>query len=137
MDYVKVKDKDYLIREVESNGIVNTDYENYKKYVESYKQKLSETKKIKDLQEEVSSIKEDLGEIKGKLIKSYQRPKLSHEVNTSQSAPHNNAGRTGNACFGTAVRAGAARCLVLNARDVFVGMPNPIAQSERECRRSY
>jgi hypothetical protein len=67
MDYVKVKDKDYLIREVESNGIVSTDYENYKKYIESYKQKLSETKKIKDLQEEVSSIKEDLGEIKSLL----------------------------------------------------------------------
>lgn len=64
MDYIKVKDKDYLIREVDSNGIVNTDYENYKKYVESYKQKLSETKKIKELQEEVSSMKEDLNEIK-------------------------------------------------------------------------
>ena len=56
MDYVKVKDKDYLIREVESNGIVNTDYENYKKYVESYKQKLSETKKIKDLQEDLCHV---------------------------------------------------------------------------------
>jgi len=67
MDYIKVKDKDYLIREVDSNGIVNTDYENYKKYVESYKQKLSETKKIKDLQEEVSSMKEDLSEIKSLL----------------------------------------------------------------------
>lgn len=67
MDYIKVKDKDYLIREVDSNGIVNIDYENYKKYVESYKKKLSETKKIKELQEEVSSMKEDLNEIKSLL----------------------------------------------------------------------
>jgi len=67
MEYAKVKDKDYLYRDMESNGIMNTDYENYKKYMDSYKQKLSESKKIKELQNEVSSIKEDLGEIKSLL----------------------------------------------------------------------
>ena len=67
MDYIKVKDKNHLVRDSFSNGIVNTDYENYKKYIESYKQKLSETKEIKDLQEEVSSMKEDLSEIKSLL----------------------------------------------------------------------
>lgn len=67
MEYIKVKDKDYLVRDVESNGIVNTDYENYRKYVDSYKQKLSESRTIKDLQNEVSSLKEDLNEIKNLL----------------------------------------------------------------------
>jgi len=67
MDYIKVKDKNHLVRDSLSNGIVSTDYENYKKYIQSYRQKLSETKKIKDLQEEVSSIKEDLSEIKSLL----------------------------------------------------------------------
>jgi hypothetical protein len=64
MDYIKVKDKDYLLRDVNSNGIVNNDFENYKKYVDSYKQKISETSKIKKLETEVSSIKKDLNEIK-------------------------------------------------------------------------
>jgi hypothetical protein len=69
MDYIKVKDKDNLVRDTYSNGIINTDYENYKKYVDSYNQKMSETQKIKDLQTEVSSIKEDLTEIKDLLKK--------------------------------------------------------------------
>jgi hypothetical protein len=64
IEYYKVKDKNNLLRDSESNAIVNTDYENYKKYVDLYKQKISESKKIKELQNEVSSIKEDLGEIK-------------------------------------------------------------------------
>ena len=69
MDYIKVKDKDNLVRDTYSNGIINTDYENYRKYVDSYNQKMSETQKIKDLQTEVSSIKEDLTEIKDLLKK--------------------------------------------------------------------
>lgn len=64
MEYYRVKDKDYLLRDIESNGIVNTDYENYKKYIETYKIKKNELDKVKTLENEVSSIKEDLCEIK-------------------------------------------------------------------------
>lgn len=67
MEYIKVKDKDNLVRDTYSNGIINTDYENYKKYVDSYKRKIKETSKIQKLEDEIGSIKNDLNEIKNLL----------------------------------------------------------------------
>jgi hypothetical protein len=64
MDYVKVKDKDHLLRDVYSNGIVNNDSDGYQNYVENYKRAYNESKKIKDLEFEMSEIKNDLHEIK-------------------------------------------------------------------------
>ncbi len=64
MNYIKVKDKENLIRDINSNGIVNTDLEAYEKYVENYKNKLAESKKIETIQTEVNQIKSDLEEIK-------------------------------------------------------------------------
>jgi wobble nucleotide-excising tRNase len=64
MDYIKVKDKDHLLRDAESNGIVNADIEGYNKYIAAYKRKYAEAKKIKNMEDEISSIKSDLGEIK-------------------------------------------------------------------------
>ena len=37
MNYIKVKDKDYLLRDIESNGIINSDDIGYQAYVENYK----------------------------------------------------------------------------------------------------
>ena len=67
MEYLKVKDKDNLVRDTYSNGIVNTDYENYKKYVDSYKRKMEESKRIQNLESELGNIKNDLNEIKSLL----------------------------------------------------------------------
>lgn len=64
MEYIKVKDKNNLVRDTYSNGIVNTDYENYKKYVDSYKRKLQESNRIQKVENELDSIKNDLNEIK-------------------------------------------------------------------------
>lgn len=64
MNYIKVKDKDHLLRDAESNGIVNNDIEGYNKYISAYKRKYAEAKKIKNLEDEITSIKSDLGEIK-------------------------------------------------------------------------
>ena len=64
MKYIKVKDKNNLVRDTYSNGIVNTDYENYKKYIDSYKRKLEESKRIQNLESEIGEIKNDLNEIK-------------------------------------------------------------------------
>jgi hypothetical protein len=64
MEYIKVKDKNNLVRDTYSNGIVNTDYENYKKYIDSYKRKLEESKRIQNLESEIGEIKNDLNEIK-------------------------------------------------------------------------
>ena len=67
MDYIKVKDKNYLLRDSHSNAIVNSDYENYRKYIDTYKIKKDELNKIKSLEKDVSSLKEDIGEIKSLL----------------------------------------------------------------------
>ena len=64
MEYIKVKDKNNLVRDTYSNAIVNTDYENYKKYVDSYKRKVEESKRIQNLESELDNIKNDLNEIK-------------------------------------------------------------------------
>ena len=67
MDYIKVKDKDHLIRDVHSNAIVNVDMDAYNAYVENYKQRYNETQRIQNLESDVSEIKNDLGEIKNLL----------------------------------------------------------------------
>jgi hypothetical protein len=67
MEYIRVKDKNNLVRDTYSNGIVNTDYENYKKYVDSYKRKMEESKRIQNLESELGNIKNDLNEIKSLL----------------------------------------------------------------------
>jgi acyl-[acyl carrier protein]--UDP-N-acetylglucosamine O-acyltransferase len=64
MDYIKVKDKDHLARDINSNGIVNFDVDGYNQYAENYKRVYNESQKIKNLENEVSEIKSDLNEIK-------------------------------------------------------------------------
>lgn len=64
MDYIKVKDKDYLVRDSYSNGIVNTDEESYNAYIQNYKKKYFESQKLKTLEKDINVIKNDLDEIK-------------------------------------------------------------------------
>lgn len=73
MTYIKVKDKNYLERDVLSNGIVNTDMENYQKYVETYKEKYNEKQKIKQLESDMKTIKEDLNEIKVLIMRAFNK----------------------------------------------------------------
>lgn len=68
MTYIKVKDKNHLERDKLSNGIVNTDVENYEKYLETYRQKYNEKQKITNLENEMNVIKNDLSEIKNLLV---------------------------------------------------------------------
>ena len=67
MNYIKVKDKDYLLRDIESNGIINSDDIGYQAYVENYKRTYNESKRINTLENDVSSIRSDLDEIKNLL----------------------------------------------------------------------
>lgn len=64
MEYIKVKDKDNLIRDSFSNGIVSTDIEGYKSYIQNYKKTYNDSQRIKDLEKNVDEIKGDLNEIK-------------------------------------------------------------------------
>lgn len=67
MDYIKVKDKDNLVRDCYSQGIVNTDTDSYNAYIQSYKKAYNESQRIKSLENNVSEIKNDLNEIKNLL----------------------------------------------------------------------
>lgn len=64
MDYIKVKDKDNLLRDINSNGVVNDDIEGYQQYIESYKRIKSSNLKINELENNMKDIKNDIDEIK-------------------------------------------------------------------------
>jgi peptidoglycan hydrolase CwlO-like protein len=68
MEYIKVKDKDYLLRDSYSNGIISNDLESYQAYVESYKKIKNSNKKIKDIEESMKNMQSDLNEIKSLLV---------------------------------------------------------------------
>jgi prefoldin subunit 5 len=67
MNYMKVKDNDYLIRDVNSNSIVNIDVDSYNAYIENYKNRYDETQKIREMENEMKDIKNNLTEIKNLL----------------------------------------------------------------------
>ena len=69
MTYLKVKDNDHLLRDLNSNGIINTDEAEYKNYVNSYIRKLSSKAKLEELQKEVDEMKSDVKEIKDLILK--------------------------------------------------------------------
>lgn len=69
MSYIKVKDKDNLFRDTNSNGIVNCDEESYNNYVQNYKRKLTESQKIESLDVRLNEIKNDIDDIKNLLLK--------------------------------------------------------------------
>ena len=53
MEYIKVKDKDHLVRDSYSNGIVNTDIDSYNAYINNYKKTYAESQKIKNLENDM------------------------------------------------------------------------------------
>jgi hypothetical protein len=69
MTYLKVKDKDHLLRDVNSNGIVNTDETEYKNYVNNYVRQLNSKNRIEELEHQVDEIKTDVKEIKDLILK--------------------------------------------------------------------
>lgn len=64
MEHIKVKDKNYLVRNTETNAIINTDVKGYEDYENNYKRIYNQNKRINDLENNVNRIKDDLGEIK-------------------------------------------------------------------------
>jgi len=70
MTYIKVKDKDDLVRDTTSNGIVNIDESGYNSYMDNYKRIYNQNSKIKNLENDVNEIKSNLNEIKD-LLRSF------------------------------------------------------------------
>ena len=64
MNYIKVKDNEHLIRNSESNCIVNTNKAEYEEYLTRRKLKKSEKNKVDSLEKDMSTLKNELGEIK-------------------------------------------------------------------------
>jgi acyl-[acyl carrier protein]--UDP-N-acetylglucosamine O-acyltransferase len=64
MKYIKVKDKNDLIRDMSSNGVVNVDEKGYNSYIESYKRIYNQNNKIQKLENDIGEMKNDLNEIK-------------------------------------------------------------------------
>lgn len=72
--YIKVKDKDDLVRDTESNAILNCNTDKYEKYMEDYKKIYSEKQRINSLERDLSDVKSDINEIKT-LLKSLAQNK--------------------------------------------------------------
>lgn len=67
MKYIKVKDKNNLIRDVNSNAIINTDIKGYEEYESNYKRLYNQNQRIDKIETNVNEIKNDLNEIKNLL----------------------------------------------------------------------
>jgi tetrahydromethanopterin S-methyltransferase subunit B len=64
MTYLKIKDNQTLVRDVDTKCIVNTDFEGYSQYIENYKSVYTEKQKINQMERQMDDIKNDISEIK-------------------------------------------------------------------------
>ena len=64
MDYVKVKNHDHLIGNTQSNCIVNTNKAEYEEYLTRRKLKKSEKNKVDNLERDISTLRNEITEIK-------------------------------------------------------------------------
>lgn len=78
MSYIKVKDSDNLIRDLDSNAIISTDLDAYDQYVENYKRIYNSNKKLSDIENDVNKIKSELNDIKQLLLKIADGPKWNN-----------------------------------------------------------
>ena len=67
MDYVKVKANEHLVRNSESNCIVNTNKAEYEEYLTRRKLKKSEKNKVDNLERDISTLRNEITEIKDML----------------------------------------------------------------------
>ena len=64
MDYVKVKDNEHLVRNPNSNCIVNTNKAEYEEYLTRRKLKKSEKNKVDNLEIDISTLRNEITESK-------------------------------------------------------------------------
>ena len=67
MDYIKVKDNEHLIRNTNSNCIVNTNKAEYDEYLTRRKLKKSEKNKVENIERDISTLRDEITEIKDML----------------------------------------------------------------------
>ena len=62
--YLKVKSEDSLVRDVNSNAIVNQNKNEFDKFLELSRRKYEEKRKFDDMRSDLDSLKQDMNEIK-------------------------------------------------------------------------
>lgn len=67
MNYLKVEGQNNLLRDPKTNSIINSNMSEYQHYIKRRELKNEENQKVQNLEEDVASMKEDLGEIKSLL----------------------------------------------------------------------
>lgn len=67
MSYSKVENKEHLVRDSETNAIINTDLHAFEAYKVEYRKKLQENRNMTNMEEELKSLKSDIDEIKSLL----------------------------------------------------------------------
>ena len=67
MSYIKVKNNNHLYRDTESNSIINTNKSEYEQYLARKKHKQSEVNKVDSLERDVSTLRNEITEIKDML----------------------------------------------------------------------
>ena len=63
-NYLKVKSEDSLVRDVNSNAIVNQNKDEFDKFLEVSQRKYEEKRKFDNMRSDLDSLKEDMNEIK-------------------------------------------------------------------------
>ena len=63
-NYLKVESEDSLVRDVDSNAIVNQNQSEFDKFLELSQRKYQEKNKFDDMSSYLDSLKEDMNEIK-------------------------------------------------------------------------
>lgn len=64
MDYLKVEGYNNLVRDTNTNSIINTNMSEYEQYIARRNVKSQENQKVQSLEEDFATMKEDLDEIK-------------------------------------------------------------------------
>ena len=67
MPYIKVKDNIHLLRNTDSNCIVNTNKSEYEKYLKLREQKQNEVSKVENIERDISTLRNEITEIKDML----------------------------------------------------------------------
>ena len=67
MSYIKVKDNENLVRDSKSNCIINTNKSEYDEYLARRKSKQNEKNKVENLERDLSTLRNELDEIKNLL----------------------------------------------------------------------
>ncbi len=62
--YLKVKSENSLVRDIDSNAIVNQDQGEFKNFLELSQKKYEERKNFNNMRSDLDSLKQDMDEIK-------------------------------------------------------------------------